>query len=222
MIDNVLLLGIWGVLVGIDMTSVGQTMLSRPLVAGTVAGVIVGDPAGGVMMGVLLEFFALDVLPVGAARYPDCGLGAVAAVAVVAGSPSVLGTGIAGALGLAIAYVGGVAAHLARILNGADVVRNAAALESGDARVVYALHFRGLFRDVVRSILVVALGLGAAQAMRLTLPITLQGAVYLRIVVVGAAIAAVVSGTVRLTGRRVAMRWFVLGLFGGTAGVVLL
>ena len=84
MIDNLALLGFWGVLVGLDMTSVAQSMLSRPLVAGTVAGTIVGDPAGGLMMGVLLELFALEVLPVGAARYPDCGLGAVAAVAVVA------------------------------------------------------------------------------------------------------------------------------------------
>ena len=71
MIDNVVLLGLWGVLVGVDMVSVAQSMLSRPLVAGTVAGLIVGDPAGGMMMGVLLEFFALEVLPVGASRYPD-------------------------------------------------------------------------------------------------------------------------------------------------------
>jgi hypothetical protein len=57
--------------------------------------------------------------------------------------------------------------------------------------------------------------------MRLGMPITLQGAVYLRIVVVGAAIAAAVSGTVRLTGRRVTMQWFILGLFGGIVGVAI-
>ncbi len=222
MIDNVLLLGLWGVLVGLDMTSVAQTMLSRPLVAATVAGVIVGDPAGGLMMGVLLEFFALDVLPVGAARYPDYGLGAVSAVAVVAGSPGVLSTGLGCGLGLAVAYIGGVGAHLARISNGADVVRHAEALNSGDPRAIYGVHMRGLLREVTRSVLVLVVGLGAAHIMRMALPITLQGAVYLRIVVVGAAIAAVVSGTVRLTGRRVAMQWFVLGVVGGIVGVVLL
>jgi PTS system mannose-specific IIC component len=221
LIGDLLLVGLWGVLVGIDMTSVAQTMLSRPLVAATVAGVILGDPAGGLMMGVLLELFALEVLPVGAARYPDCGLGAVAAVAVVAGSPGVLSTGLGGALGLAVAYLGGVAAHVTRMVNGADVVRNAAALDAGDKSVIYWVHVRGVLRDCVRSMLVVAIGLSAACAMRLVLPITLQGAVYLRIVVVGAAIAAVVSGTVRLTGRRIAMQWFVLGLVGGIVGVVL-
>ena len=220
--DNVLLLGLWGVLVGIDMTSVAQTMLSRPLVAGTVAGLIVGDPAGGLMMGVLLEFFALDVLPVGASRYPDYGLGAVVAVAVVAGSPSVLGTGLGGGLGLAVAYAGGVAAHLARMMNGADVVRHAKQLDSGDRRTIFAIQMRGLLRDVIRSFVVIAVGLGVAYVVRQAMPITLQGAVYLRIVIVGAAIAAVVSGTVRLTGRRVANQWFVIGLIGGIVGVVLL
>ncbi len=220
--ENVLLLGLWGVLVGLDMTSVAQTMLSRPLVAGTVAGLIVGDPAGGLMMGVLLEFFALEVLPVGASRYPDYGLGAVVAVAVVAGSPSVLGTGLGGGLGLAVAYAGGVGAHLARMMNGADVVRHAKQLDSGDIRTIYAIQMRGLLRDVVRSFVVIAVGLGVAYVVRQAMPITLQGAVYLRIVIVGAAIAAVVSGTVRLTGRRVANQWFVIGLIGGIVGVVLL
>jgi PTS system mannose-specific IIC component len=222
MIDNVLLLGLWGVVVGLDTTSVAQTMLSRPLVAGTIAGAIVGDPGGGLMMGVILEFFAFEVLPVGAARYPDYGLGAVAAVAVVAGSPSVLSTGLGGGLGLAVAYVGGVGAHLARIMNGADVIRHAALLESGDTRAICGIQLRGVLRDVARSALVMTVGLGTAYVMRNAMPITLQGAVYLRIVVVGAAIAAVVSGTVRLTGRRVTMQWFVLGLVGGIAGVVLL
>jgi hypothetical protein len=53
-------------------------------------------------------------------------------------------------------------------------------------------------------------------------PITFKGALYLQIVVVGAAVSAVVSGTIRLTGRRVANQWFVLGLIGGIAGVFLL
>lgn len=222
MIDNILVLGIWGVLVGLDMTSVAQTMLSRPLVAGTVAGLIVGDPAGGFMMGVLLEFFALEVLPVGASRYPDYGLGAVVAVAVVAGSPSVLAMGLAGGLGLATAYVGGLGAHLARMLNGKDVAKHAASLAAGNASVVYGVHMRGLMRDAIRSAIVLSIGLGVAYGLRHVMPITLQGALYLRIAVVGAAIAAVVSGTVRLTGRRVTMHWFVLGLACGIVGVVVL
>ena len=222
MIDNVLLLGLWGVFVGLDMASVAQTMVSRPLVAGSVAGLIVGDPAGGLMMGVILEFFALEVLPVGAARYPDYGLGAVVAVATAAGSPSVLGTGLGVGVGLMVSYVGGVGAHLVKVLNGADVVRHAALLDSGSVGTVYGVQFRGLFRETTRAALVMVLGLATAALLRQVMPITLQGALYLRIVVVGAAIAAMVSGTVRLTGRRVTMRWFVLGLVGGVVGVFLL
>jgi PTS system mannose-specific IIC component len=197
-------------------------MLSRPLVAGTIAGVIVGDPAGGLMMGVLLEFFALDVLPVGASRYPDYGLGSVVAVAVVAGSPSWLSTGLGGALGLAVAYVGGLGAHLMRLQNGADLVRNAARLNAGDTRAIYGVHLRSLMRDFGRSVLVIVVGLAVAHLLKLYVPITLKGALYLRVVVVGAAISAVVSGTVRLTGRKVANQWFVFGLVGGIAGVFLL
>ena len=222
MIDNALLLGIWGVFVGLDMASVAQTMVSRPLVAGFVAGMIVGDPGSGLMMGILLEFFALEVLPVGAARYPDYGLGAVVAVATTAGSPSVLGTGLGVGVGLIVAYLGGVGTHVVRVLNGADVVRHTALLDAGNIGAIYGVQLRGLFRDAVRAVLVMTLGLATASILRQAVPITLQGAVYLRIVVVGAAVAAVVSGTVRLTGRRVTMRWFVLGLFGGMMGVVLL
>jgi len=222
LIDNVLLLGLWGVLVGLDMASVAQTLVSRPLVAGFVAGLIVGDPASGLMMGVVLEFFALEVLPVGAARYADFGLGAVVAVATAAGSPSVLGMGLGVGVGLMVAYVGGYGAHLVKVLNGADVERHAAALDSGSVSAVYRVQFRGLFREITRAALVMVLGLAAAAVLRQVMPITLQGALYLRIVVVGAAIAAMVSGTVRLTGRRVTMQWFVLGLVGGVVGVFVL
>ncbi|MFC1640385.1 PTS sugar transporter subunit IIC, partial [Gemmatimonadota bacterium] len=212
----------WGVIVGLDMASVAQTLVSRPLVAGSVAGLIVGDPAGGLMMGVVLEFFALEVLPVGAARYPDFGLGAVVAVATAAGSPSVLGTGLGVSVGLLVAYVGGYGAHLVKVANGADVERQAELLDAGSTGAVYGVQFRGLLREIARAALVMVLGLATAAVFRHVMPITLQGALYLRIVVVGAAIAAMVSGTVRLTGRRVTMQWFVLGLVGGIVGVFVL
>jgi len=47
--------------VGLDLVSVPQAMLSRPLVAGTVAGWLAGDLEAGLAVGVLLELFALDV-----------------------------------------------------------------------------------------------------------------------------------------------------------------
>ena len=59
---------VWGTVVALDLVSVPQALLSRPVVAGSVAGWIVGDPVAGLRVGVLLELFALDVLPIGAVR----------------------------------------------------------------------------------------------------------------------------------------------------------
>jgi mannose/fructose/N-acetylgalactosamine-specific phosphotransferase system component IIC len=73
---SVLLLG--GI-AGIDATSVGQFMVSRPFVAATVTGLVAGRPTEGAMLGAILELFALVILPVGAARYPESGTAAVAA-----------------------------------------------------------------------------------------------------------------------------------------------
>ena len=59
----------WGMLVGLDLVSVPQMMIARPLVAGTVAGAILGDVTTGLWLGVLFELFQYDVLPVGAVRF---------------------------------------------------------------------------------------------------------------------------------------------------------
>jgi mannose/fructose/N-acetylgalactosamine-specific phosphotransferase system component IIC len=211
----------WGVLVGLDLASVAQTMISRPIVAGTVAGFILGDPMTGAGIGVILELFALEVLPVGASRYPDYGLGAVAAVATASGAPGVLGSGIGVAVGLLVAYLGGKAIHMMRIENVYDVERHRDALDAGATGAVLGVHLRSLGRDVFRTLVVVGLGLFLAMIVRRWLPLTLDGAVRLSVVIAGAAMAAAVSGVGRLTGRKMALRWFVIGLVGGLVGVLL-
>lgn len=67
-----------GGIAGVDATSVGQFMVSRPFVAATLAGLVAGRPTEGAMLGAVLELFALVILPVGAARYPESGTAAVA------------------------------------------------------------------------------------------------------------------------------------------------
>jgi hypothetical protein len=76
----VLLLGL-GTWSALDGTSVGQVLLSRPLVSGTLAGAILGDPALGLLVGALLEAVHLVDFPVGAVRLPEPGPGAVPGVA---------------------------------------------------------------------------------------------------------------------------------------------
>src|SRR5688572_6258915 len=69
-----------GGIVALDASSFGQLMLSRPLVAGALAGLIVGMPLEGALIGAMLEALSLSILPVGAAKYPETGTAAIAAV----------------------------------------------------------------------------------------------------------------------------------------------
>jgi mannose/fructose/N-acetylgalactosamine-specific phosphotransferase system component IIC len=72
-------LAIFGGFVGLDGTSFPQAMLSRPIIAATLGGLAFGRPAEGLLIGAILEIFDLGILPIGAARYPEAGTGAVAA-----------------------------------------------------------------------------------------------------------------------------------------------
>jgi mannose/fructose/N-acetylgalactosamine-specific phosphotransferase system component IIC len=175
----------------------------------------------GATVGIILELFALEVLPVGAAKYPDYGLGAVSGVAAAAGAPAILGTGVGVAVGLVVAYVSGRAIHLVRIKNGGDVERYQSQLDAGVAKMVVRLHLRCLGRDAIRSFMVVTFGVLLAWAVRHWAPFNVQGAVYLGIVTLGAAIAASIMGVIRLAGQKSVQRWFVLGLIGGLVGVIL-
>jgi mannose/fructose/N-acetylgalactosamine-specific phosphotransferase system component IIC len=214
------LLLLWGTLVGLDLVTALQIMIARPLVAGCVAGIILGDPLSGGLLGIVLELFALDVLPVGAARYPDYGLGAVAGAVAIAGAPSALGVGVALAVALVIAWFGGAATHFVRRRNAHDLRRHAAAIDEGDARVVAAVHYRSLARDTARTFVVTAIGLVVAQTARLAIP-SFGIAVFMTVAALGAALAAAVSGGMQLSGRGLDLRWFVLGLAAGTAWVAL-
>lgn len=206
---------VWGTLVGLDLVSVPQVMIARPLVAGTVAGLIVGDPLAGAMAGVALELFAFDVLPVGGARVPDYGQGAVAATATAAGAPGLLGIGLGLAVGLAVAYLGQAGIQLVRRGNTADVRRHRDALDRGDARAVSAIHYRGLLRDAVRAVVVAAAGLGLAALAYRWPPVSARGAVLLSIVLLGAGVGVGAAGAIQMTGRGMRVGWFILGLAGG-------
>jgi PTS system mannose-specific IIC component len=128
---TILLLLAWGTVAGVDLVSLPQAMLSRPLVAAAVAGALLGDVGAGLRVGAVLELFALDVLPVGAVRYPDYGAAAVGATAVAAGSPWELGLGVAVGIGLLVSAVGGWSLLALRRLTAEAVGRRAAALGWG-------------------------------------------------------------------------------------------
>ena len=59
-----------GALLGLDVVTFPQAMISRPLVAATAAGAFVGSPFAGLTIGATLELLALGMLPFGASKYP--------------------------------------------------------------------------------------------------------------------------------------------------------
>ena len=218
---QIVALAAWGLLVGLDLVSVGQVMVARPFVAGTVAGCLLGDPAAGAIVGAALELFALDLLPVGGVRYPDYGPAAVAAAATAAGAPGVLGLGPGVAVGLVVAYAGEWAMQGVRWLNSRDVQRSRAGLDAGDLASIRGVHVRGILRDAVRALGVTLLGLALALAVRRWLPLDVRGVVLVGTVAVGAALAVATVGALRLGGRGQAGAWLAAGLVIGGLWVLL-
>lgn len=214
---------LWGTLVGLDLVSLPQAMISRPLVAGTVAGWLVGDIEAGLRVGVLLELFALDVLPVGAVRYPDYGPATVAAVVLAAGTPWKLGLGLAVAFGLVLAVVGGWSLLVVRRWNARAIQRRAAALAAGESSAIRRLQYGGLLRDALRGFALTLLGVVLASVIKHAVQLDPQSALALTflaltLVAIGSALAAAVNAAFRSSGRSVRLKW----LLGGVGvGIIL-
>jgi PTS system mannose-specific IIC component len=210
----------WGIVAGLDLVSVLQAMVSRPLVSGTVAGAIVGDPVAGVLVGMVLELYALEVLPVGGARYPDFGPAAVAATAAAMGVPrSDLGLPLA--VGLVTAYVGEWSIVWLRRWNTMRVRQAAAGLDAGDLATVSRQQIRGIGRDALRATLLTCLGLALALAVRRWPPVTGRAVLLLTCVLVGVGFATAATNAARLVGRRHGAWWYLAGLAGGIVWVFL-
>ncbi len=210
-----LLLLAWGTLVALDLVSIPQAMYGRPIVAGTVAGAIAGDVMTGLQLGVLLELFALDVLPVGAARYPDHGPATVAAVAAAVGSPWPERMGTAVLLAMLLAVLGGWSLQRLRHLNVGALHDRAAALAAGSEAGIRALQWGGLGRDAIRGLLLTALGLAGALLLRAFPPLSPRMQGLLAASAIGCALAAVVGGAMRSAGRGPRLRWLLAGFAAG-------
>lgn len=212
---------ILGTAAGLDLASVLQGMVSRPLVVATGAGLILGDPEAGLRVGAVLELFALDVIPVGAARYPDFGAATVSAVIVAAGSSWPVSLGAAVGLGLLLAIAGGTTIPITRRLNARSIRARAAALSDGDPRTVERVHLRCLAHDLVRSlalaIVAVAAGWLAAGPIGRLDPDTGR---WLSAVALGGGVWAVVHGAVVVGRTGARWRWGLVGLVVGLMLIV--
>lgn len=223
-IELLIALVVWGTLVGVDLVSLPQMMIARPLVAGTVAGAMLGDIPTGLKLGVVFELLQYDILPVGAVRYPEYGPATVAAVATAHASPGggVLGLGLGALVGIVTGLIGGLTISLLRRVNSRIVHEAAARLESGDPGALVRVHVGGLLRDALRAAFVTIVGLVLAWLARPLLAgaLTVRGALLLAVATVAAALAAGAAGTLRLVGRGPNLAWFAAGLGGGIVAVI--
>jgi len=219
--SSAILLVIWGTLVGLDLVSVPQAMIARPVIAGAVAGWLAGDVEAGLRVGVLFELFALDVLPVGAVRYPDYGPATVAATALAADSPWQFALGLSAALGLAIAVLGGFTLQLVRRANARAIQHRTAALAAGESGAIRRLQYGSLMRDAARGAGLTALGLACAWALGRYAWLDRSTALGLTLVAVGCGLSAVIGGALRSAGRGPRLRWLGAGALVGLLAAAL-
>lgn len=150
-----------GALLGLDVVSFPQAMVSRPVVAATVAGAFIGHPPAGLLIGVVLELIALDTLPFGASRYPEWGSAGVVGGALFAAQPP----GMPGALpasllaALLTASISGWSMVMLRRMIATRLERTRDSIESGSREALLGLHLLGMTMDLLRGALVTALGM---------------------------------------------------------------
>jgi PTS system mannose-specific IIC component len=222
---NVLPVSLLGAVVGLDMVSFPQIMLSRPLISATLAGAFVGRPAAGLLIGAVLELIALETLPFGASRYAEWGTAGVVGGVVMAGQP----VGSAGALPVAMFVSLATAVFSSRSMvwvrnwNASQARRLRSEIDIGSPSAIDSLQLRGLTMDLLRGFAVtfVALLILFPLSHRI---VAVWGvdAVYSRAVVTALA-ATVAAGAIwTLTHRAARAGWlFVLGLGAGTALLLL-
>jgi hypothetical protein len=213
---TLLLLSLLGGLLALDATAVGQFMLSRPLIAAGLAGMIAGNMEGGIMVGVLMEAIHLAVLPVGAARYPEAGPASVAAAGAFAGAPPTFEVALLASVVFMLAWgwLGGRSVEWMRRMNARWAVPPEGPVDPG---TVERLHLRAIAFDFGRGAAVTLLGLVVLGTLLETLGWIPFREPWTRPALALSAAAALAS-SLRLFGRRR------LPLFaaGAAAGVVLL
>jgi PTS system mannose-specific IIC component len=150
------LLALAGAIVGLDGVSFPQAMLSRPLVAATLGGAVGGNTVAGLLVGVLLECFALETMPFGASRYPEWGPAALAAgvvAAVPGGDPesSARVVPFAVVAGLGAAMFAGRTLIWLRRFNLSVAARRRDQIAAGNASAILGLQWAGFAMDFLRA-----------------------------------------------------------------------
>lgn len=218
---DVLRLSALGALLGLDGTAVGQFMVSRPLVAGVLAGWMVGDPGLGATIGMILEIFLLVSVPSGGARFPEAATATVVAVACAAPFESLGALPLAVAVGLVWGQVGGASVDVQRHVNAYLVP------EPGEdphpARRISRAHALAILVDFLRAAAVTGFGIASGRVVVGTLATRwpLGELASVSLLLVGSAVSAGILLN-DLGGFRRRKVWFTAGLALGIFGSRLL
>jgi PTS system mannose-specific IIC component len=211
-----------GAVLGLDVVSFPQAMISRPIVASTLAGALAGSATAGLLMGITLELLAMETLPVGASRYPEWGSAAVVGGTAFASQPTPTAAAFAIAVlgALVTAWAGGWSMHVLRKANGAWARRVQGAIDAGDERTVNGLQLRGLTADLVRGGLLTGVSLAVLHLVEAPLAERwrLSDAWTVGIIATSAAVVAA-SATWKLSRGVSKAHWLFLG--GALVGSVL-
>lgn len=154
-------LALLGAMLGLDVVSFPQAMISRPIVAATIAGAFIGEPERGLLIGVVLELIALDTLPFGASRYPEWGSAGVVGGALYAAQPP----GMYGALPAAMlaalltASISGWSMVVLRRSIGDKLTKCRDRIEEGSREALMSLHLTGMSLDLLRGAAVTLAGM---------------------------------------------------------------
>jgi PTS system mannose-specific IIC component len=157
-IADYLLAGLVAMLTGLDRVALVQVMISRPLVAAPLTGLVLGNPLLGLEVGMLLELLWLGRLPVGAAIPPDDTQVAVGATVLafsmgqmldLVGMPMVI---LAVLVAIPLGKFGQIFDRLARNVNDRLAVAGLKALSNGNANGLERRHLMGLISFAVSSL----------------------------------------------------------------------
>jgi len=157
-IADYLLAGLVAMLTGLDRVALVQVMISRPLVAAPLTGLVLGNPLLGLEVGMLLELLWLGRLPVGAAIPPDDTQVAVGATVLAFSMGQMLDLGgmpmviLAVLVAIPLGKFGQIFDRLARNVNDRLAVAGLKALGSGNTNGLERRHLMGLISFAVSSL----------------------------------------------------------------------
>ena len=221
---DVLPVALLGALLGLDVVTFPQAMISRPIVAATISGAFIGHPMAGLTIGATLELLALGMLPFGASKYPEWGsasvVGGVLYAAQAPDAPGALPASLLAALLTAV--VSGWSMIRLRRLNARRAAREREALDAGSADAIVGLQVFGLTADFLRGGMVtLAAMLAFRPLVSAIVSLWHSNAVYSRAIVVAMATAVATEAIWKIFHAVPRARiLFLAGLVGGVALIV--